>query len=82
MSTTPIRPPFSTKAPAQPLIAYLARPTTYPYDLPHFEFVPDESFRHFWFYFSNAHEVDRSHALQHSWFCKNYSCPFHHPYGF
>jgi hypothetical protein len=21
------------------------------------------------------------HALVHAWFCKNYSCPYHHPYS-
>jgi hypothetical protein len=79
--TTSVRPPSFARASNKPLIAYLGQPTTYQYTLPQFEFVPNESFRHFWFFFSNAHEVDRSHALQHSWFCKNYSCPFHHPYG-
>ena len=78
--TTSVRSTFSAKASDRPLIAYLGWPTTYQYALPQFEFIPDESFRHFWFFFSNAHEVDRTHALQHSWFCKNYLCPFHHPY--
>jgi hypothetical protein len=79
--TTSVQPPSFAKASDKPLIAYLARPTTYQYTPPQFEFAPNESFHHFWFFFSNAHQVDRSHALQHSWFCKDYSCPFHHPYG-
>jgi hypothetical protein len=76
--TTSARRPYPVSTP--PLVTYLGCPVTYPYTIPQFKFVPKESFRHFWFFFSNAHEVDRSHPLQHSWFCKNYSCPFHHPY--
>ena len=65
-----------SKPPQKPLRSYFTTPS-------YFEFVPKENPRHFLFYFLNRHStrIDRSHGLLHSYFCKDSSCPFHHPYG-
>ena len=41
-----------------------------------FSFAPNQSFRHFWFLFSN--NLPQSHAWEHYCFCRfRPSCPFH-----
>jgi hypothetical protein len=40
-----------------------------------FDFIPGESFRHFYFRFSN--KVPSSHSDTHQCFCRYHYCPFH-----
>ena len=64
------------KAPEHPLSDYFTTPS-------YFEFIPGESYRHIFFFYHNRHStrIDHSYGLLHSYFCKDSSCPFHHPYG-
>jgi hypothetical protein len=60
--------------PTRPFIADPAatrRPTRH-----FFQFVPDQSFRHFLFFYLNK-DIPQSHAWEHSCFCHVYGCPFH-----
>jgi hypothetical protein len=44
-----------------------------------FEFQPGlqpQQFFFLWFY-----NQPPDHALLHTYYCQNYSCPYHHPYG-
>jgi hypothetical protein len=52
---------------------------TAPLKLTTFEFQPNLQPRQFFFLWVYNQPLD--HALVHTWFCKNYSCPYHHSYG-
>jgi hypothetical protein len=75
MSSTP-RLPLQSKLPQRPLIAYLTSPDTRKIKLTQFDFAPKQGLHRFYFLFSN--KLPQSHIREHSFFCKNYSCPFHH----
>ena len=64
---------LTAKQPTKPLRSYFPRGPT------KFKFIPQQGFRQFYFLFSN--KLPESHSLLHTYFCKNYSCPWHHPYG-
>jgi hypothetical protein len=44
-----------------------------------FQFQPNLQLRQFFFLW--VYDQPSNHALVHTWFCKNYSCLYHHPYG-
>ena len=73
---------LTSRPPSRPLIAYLVAPNTYkarPLYSYQFDYLsPDEQpFRHFYFLFRE--KLPQSHALEHSYFCRHYDCPFHKP---
>jgi hypothetical protein len=56
---------------------HLSTETT-PLRLTAFEFQPNLQSQQFFFLWVYNQPPD--HTLVHTWFCKNYSCPYHHPY--
>jgi hypothetical protein len=54
-------------------------PDTVPLKVTVFQFQPNLQPRQFFFLW--VYDQPPDHALIHTYFCKNYSCPYHHPYG-
>jgi hypothetical protein len=64
----------------RPLISYLITPSTRRIKRFTYEFYPKQSLRYFLFFRQNP-TLTLQHGREHVYYCKHYSCPYHHPQG-